>query len=147
MKHQSNTFLTILCVTLWAPQPPAPQSPAPPVHTCILCAVTFLLYILMTWDLFSFQRRDIKLQIDTKFNVLGLVEVLRKCQTHEKKVNHETTPPYLRDQFTTCDHIDILNNIITEGECKQSWLTRFHKYFWSKPYTNLWRKSDIRNKD
>ena len=92
MEHQSNTFLTNLCVTLWALQPPAP-----PVHTCILSAVTFLLYILMTWDFFLVQRRDIKLQIDTKFNVLGLVEVLKICQTHEKKVNHETTPPYLRD--------------------------------------------------
>ena len=30
---------------------------------------------------------------------------LKRCQTHEKEVNHETTPPYLRDQFTTCDHI------------------------------------------
>ena len=29
----------------------------------------------MTWDFFLFQRRDIKLQIDTKVNVLDLVEV------------------------------------------------------------------------
>ena len=35
------------------------------------------------------QRRDVKLQIDTKFNVLGLAKVLKKCQTHEKKVNYE----------------------------------------------------------
>ena len=28
--------------------------------------------------LFLFQRRDIKLQIDTKVNVLGIVEVLKK---------------------------------------------------------------------
>ena len=32
----------------------------------------------MTWDFFLFQRRDIKLQIDTKVNVLGIVEVLKK---------------------------------------------------------------------
>ena len=36
------------------------------------------------------QRRHIKLQIDTK--ILGLVEVLQKCETHDKKVNYETTP-------------------------------------------------------
>ena len=36
-----------------------------------------------------FQRRDVKLQIDIKFNVLGLAKVLKKCQTHEKKVNYE----------------------------------------------------------
>ena len=59
----------------------------------------------MTWDFFLFQRRDIKLQIDTRVNVLGIVEVLKKLSNTLKKVNHETTPPYLRDQFTTCDHI------------------------------------------
>ena len=32
----------------------------------------------MTWDFFLFQRRDIKLQIDTKVNELGIVEVLKK---------------------------------------------------------------------
>ena len=31
----------------------------------------------MTWDFFYF--RDIKLQIDTKVNVLGLVQILKKC--------------------------------------------------------------------
>ena len=97
-------FLTILCVTLWAPQPPAPQPLAPPVHTFFytLCR-NFLIIHPNDLGLFSFQRRDIKLQTDTKVNILGLVEVLKKCQTHEKKVNHKTTPPYLRDQFTTCD--------------------------------------------
>ena len=29
----------------------------------------------MTWAFFLFKRRDIKLQIDTKVNVLGLAEV------------------------------------------------------------------------
>ena len=106
--------MTILCVSLWAPQPSAPQPPAPPgTHTCIFCTVTFLLglYTIMTWDFFLFQRRDIKLQIeiDTKVNVLGIMEVLKNCQTHlKKKVNHETTPPYLRDQFTTCDHYSFI---------------------------------------
>ena len=32
----------------------------------------------MTWDFFLFQRRDFKLQIDTKVNVLGIVEVRKK---------------------------------------------------------------------
>ena len=32
----------------------------------------------MTWDFFLFQRRYIKLQIDTKVNVLGIVEVFKK---------------------------------------------------------------------
>ena len=33
----------------------------------------------MTWDFFLFQKRDIiKLQIDTKVNVLGIEEVLKK---------------------------------------------------------------------
>ena len=34
-------------------------------------------------------------------------------------MNHETTPPYLRDQFTTCDHIQkksLCNISATEGE-------------------------------
>ena len=34
----------------------------------------------------------------------------------------------------------VLNHMITEGECIQSWFVCFHKYFWSKPYTNIWRK-------
>ena len=52
----------------------------------------------MTWDFFFlFQRRDIKLQIDTKVNALGQVEVLKNVKHMWKKVNHETTPPYLRD--------------------------------------------------
>ena len=34
----------------------------------------------------------------------------------------------------------VLNHMITEDECKQSWFTCFHKYFWSKPYSNIWRK-------
>ena len=34
----------------------------------------------------------------------------------------------------------VLNHVITEGECKQSWFTCVHKYFWSKPYPNVWRK-------
>ena len=38
----------------------------------------------MTWDFFYF-KEEIKLQIDTKVNVIGLVEVLKKCQTHENK--------------------------------------------------------------
>ena len=59
----------------------------------------------MTWDFFLFQRRDIKLQIGTKVNVLGIVEVLKKLSNTLQKVNHETTPPYLRDQFTACDLI------------------------------------------
>ena len=42
----------------------------------------------MTWDFFLFQRRDIKLQIDTKVNVLGIVEVLKKLSNTLKKVNH-----------------------------------------------------------
>ena len=58
----------------------------------------------MTWDFVLFQRRYIKQQIDTKVNVLGIVEVLKKLSNTLKKVNHETTPPYSRDQFTTCDH-------------------------------------------
>ena len=53
----------------------------------------------MTWDFIYFKE---ELQIDTKVNVLDLVEE-KKCQTHEKRVTHETTQPYLRDQFTTCD--------------------------------------------
>ena len=95
MKHQiSNTFLTILCVTLWAPQPLAPQLLAPP---------DILYFFIHPNDLglFLFQRRDIKLQIGTK------VEVLQKLSNTLQKVNHETTPPYLRDQFTTCDHFSI----------------------------------------
>ena len=97
-------FFTILCVTLWAPQPPAPQPPAPRgTYLYTLCR-NFLIMHPNDLGLFFFQRRDIKLQIDTKVNVIGLVEVLKKCQTHKKKVNHETTPPYLRDQFTTCNH-------------------------------------------
>ena len=32
----------------------------------------------MTWDFVLLQRRDIKQQIDTKVNVLGIVEVLKK---------------------------------------------------------------------
>ena len=32
----------------------------------------------MTWDFFLFQRRYIKLQIDTKVNVLDIVEVFKK---------------------------------------------------------------------
>ena len=60
----------------------------------------------MTWDFFFlFQRRDIKLQIGTTVNVLGIAEVLKKLSNTLQKVNHETTPPYLRDQFTTCDHL------------------------------------------
>ena len=38
-----------------------------------------------------------------KVNVLGIVEVLKKLSNTLEKENHETTPPYLRDQFTTCD--------------------------------------------
>ena len=34
-------------VTLWAPQPPS--------STAIVCTLTFLLYILMTWDFFYFK--------------------------------------------------------------------------------------------
>ena len=34
----------------------------------------------------------------------------------------------------------VLNHMIAEGECKQSWFTCFHKYFWSKSYTSVWRK-------
>ena len=40
----------------------------------------------MTWDFFLFQRRDIKLQIDTKVNELGIVEVLKKLSNTLKKV-------------------------------------------------------------
>ena len=100
-------FLIILCVALWAPQPPTP-----PGHTCILCTVTFLLYILMAWNFVLFQRRHIKPKINIKVNVLGLVEVLQKCQTRDIKVNHETTPPYLRDQFTTCNLFPFVNDIV-----------------------------------
>ena len=39
----------------------------------------------MTWAFFLFQRIDIKLQIDTKVNGLGLVEVLKKIVKHIKK--------------------------------------------------------------
>ena len=89
------------------------------LHTCIFCTVTFLFSILMTWAFFLFQRRDIKLQVGTKVNVLGtIVEVLKNLSNTFQKVNHETTPPYLRDQFTTCDRlwvgmkmIDLLLNI------------------------------------
>ena len=47
-----------------------------------------------------------------KVNVLGLVEVLQKCQTRDIKVNHETTPPYLRDQFTTCNLFPFVPDIV-----------------------------------
>ena len=30
----------------------------------------------------------------------------------------------------------VLNCMIAEGECKQSWFSCFHKYSGSKPYTN-----------
>ena len=39
----------------------------------------------MTWDFFLFQRIDIKLQINTKLNGLGLVEVLKKLSNTLKK--------------------------------------------------------------
>ena len=39
----------------------------------------------MTWDFFLFQRRDIKLQMDTKVNILGIIEVLRKLSNTLKK--------------------------------------------------------------
>ena len=38
----------------------------------------------MTWDFFLFQRRYIKLQIDTKVNVLGIVEVLKELSNSLK---------------------------------------------------------------
>ena len=41
----------------------------------------------MTWDFLLFQRRDVKLQIDTKVNVLELelVQILLKNVKHMKK--------------------------------------------------------------
>ena len=66
----------------------------------------------MTWDFSLFQRRDIKLQIDTKINVLGIVEVLKKLSNTLKKVNHETAPPYLRDQFTTCNLLHFYSTLL-----------------------------------
>ena len=116
--------LIILCVTLWAPQPPTP-----PGHTFILCTVTFLLYILMIWDFLLFQRRHIKLQIDTKVIVQGLVKVLQKINVKHmaNKVNTETTPPYLRDQFMTCNPLSIL--------CENRW--RSFKLIFYKVYQAL----------
>ena len=96
-------FLTILCVTLWAPQPPAPQPPAPPGTYLYILYCNFLIIHHNDLGLVLFQSRDIKLQIGTKVNVLGIVEVLKKLSNTLQKVSHETTPPYLRDQFTTCD--------------------------------------------
>ena len=43
----------------------------------------------MTWDFFLFQKIDIKLQIDTKVNVLGLVEVPKNVKHMKKKKKGE----------------------------------------------------------
>ena len=110
MKHQSNRFFDYF--------PPAPQLPTPPdTYLYTLYCYFLVIHSNDLRILLKFPRRGIKLQIDTKVrgiklqidtkvNVLGLVEVrYLKYVKHMKKkknVNHETTPPYLRDQFTTC---------------------------------------------
>ena len=78
-------FVTILCVTLWAPQPPPPQPPPPPGTYLYILYCNFLIIHPNDLGLFLFQRRDIKLQIDTKVNVLDIVEILKKLQNTFKK--------------------------------------------------------------
>ena len=69
----------------------------------------------MSWEPFFslFQSKDITLQFDTKVKELCILEILQKCQTHEKEVNHETTPPNLWDQFMTCDLKDLAMIFVT----------------------------------
>ena len=126
-------FLTILCVTLWAPHPPA--QPLAPPGTCTYL-YTLCHNFLHPNDLglfYLFQSRDIKLQIDTKVNVLGLVEVLTKMSNTQEKGEpwnnstifegpvHNIQPPQklgiLTAWLNTFKSLSISTSIQWEGVC------------------------------
>ena len=101
-------FLIILCVTLWAPQPLAPQPPTPPGHTCILCTVTYDRGFGTNW----YQSQCTRLSRSKMSNTW-------------QKVNNETTPPYLRDQFMTCNLKQIIN---CQQKVSVPWYSSGHGY-------------------
>ena len=86
----------ILCVTLWAHWLPASQQQNPQPQTSpgtYLYSFYVNFCIIHSISLgFCYFRGEVKLQIDTNVNVLGIVEVLyfKNNQAHDKKVNQET---------------------------------------------------------
>ena len=78
------------------------------------------------------------------WKVLSLLEVPKNMSNAWKKVNHETTPPYLRDQFKTYDQKVRLPKIISRIKYVFQTEIWYRFQFYSQKL-NLDFKSEIRN--
>ena len=104
------------------------------VHTCILRTVTFLLYILMTWDFFFlFQRREINLQIDTTQCTRPGRSTLKISNTWKREPWNNLRQIYLwiwgTIKFTTCDSVPYCDYPVPGQDMQESFLNLDSKIY------------------
>ena len=59
----------------------------------------------MTWDILYYKEEISDYNLVPKSMYYAYYKNFKICQTHEKEVNHELTPPYMINQFMISDSI------------------------------------------